>query len=87
MDNGNKQINNTGGSYIVTVRLWSSSSSTVETTVSVSKPTDFSILSTVLPITASVFVLIVVVVYFIYCYTPEKQNIVINGIKSRDNTN
>ena len=82
MDNGNKQINNTAGSDIVTVRLWSSSSSTVETTVSVSIA-----FCQVLPITASVLVLIVVVVYFIYCYTPEKQNIVINGIKSRDNTN
>ena len=65
LENGNKQISNTASNAIVTVSLWSSSSSTVETTVSVSKPTNFNILSTVLPITVSVLVLIQVVVLLI----------------------
>ena len=51
LDNGNKQISNTASNHTVTVSLWLSSSSTVETTVSVFKPTDFNIISTVLPIT------------------------------------
>ena len=69
MDNGNKQINSTAGNDIVTVRLWYSSPSTVEMSVLVSKPADFNILSTVLPITISALVLIVVVVLFIYYQT------------------
>ena len=73
LDYGYKQISNTASNEIVTVRLWSSSSSTVETPVSVLKPTDFNIISTVLPTTVFVLVLIVAVVLFIYFHTMRNK--------------